>query len=173
MMDDPSFNLIFTILNIRPGIRSNKKIYGRTAPDRKQSSIRSPCTLHPTRSNLTLDQDLDRPSLRTVRTRIERADRIFEAEPMRDQPLHVKHAALHEADGARPGVGVAVLELEVDFLGAKTHEWDLHVWLANADNEDFAAEFDGVDLGVFGQHNVAIYELGGSLRMRNAMTWKR
>lgn len=92
---------------------------------------------------------------------------------MRHQPLHVEHAALHEANGAWPGVGVAVLELEVNFLGTEAHERDLHVWFADADDEDFAAEFDGVDLGVFGQHHVAIYELGGSLRMRNAMTWKR
>lgn len=66
---------------------------------------------------------------------------------MRHQPLHIEHAALHEADGARPGVGIAVLELEVDFLGAEAHERDLHVRLADADDEDFAAELDGVDLG--------------------------
>ncbi len=145
-----SFNLIFTILDIRPGVRSNKKNYGRTVPNRQQSSIRSPCTLRPTRSNLTLNQDLYCPSLHTVRARIERANRILEAESMRHQPFHVEHSALHEANCARPGVGVAVLKLEVDFLGAETHEWDLHVWLADADDEDFAAKFDGVDLGLFG-----------------------
>lgn len=117
-------------------------------------------SLQQVRSHLTLDDYLDRPRLRTVRARVEGANRVLEAEPMRHQPLHIQHAALHEADGARPGVGVAVLELEVDFLGAEAHERDLHLWLADADDEDFAAELDGVDLGgirsVWGRQTMSV-----------------
>lgn len=65
---------------------------------------------------------------------------------MGNQVLHVDDAALDESDGSRPGVGIAVLELKVDLLGAETHEGDLHVGLADTDDEDFAAEFDRIDL---------------------------
>lgn len=65
---------------------------------------------------------------------------------MGDEVLHVDDAALDETDGARPGVGVAVLELQVDLLRAEAHEGELHVGFADADDEDFAAEFDRVDL---------------------------
>lgn len=94
----------------------------------------------------TLDQHLDSARLRTRGTRLKRRHRVLQAEPMGDQTFHVEDAALDETDGPRPGVGVAVLELEVDFLGAEAHEGDLHVGLAHADDEDFAAELDGVDL---------------------------
>lgn len=94
--------------------------------------------------NLTLYNDLDRARLR-IRRRLKRLHRILDIEPMRHQPLQIDHAALHQPDGARPRVGVPVLELQVDFLGAEAHERDLHVWLADADDEDFAAEFDGPD----------------------------
>lgn len=65
---------------------------------------------------------------------------------MGDEVLHVDDTVLDEADGAWPGVGVAVLELQVDLLGAEAHEGELHIGLANADDKDFAAEFDRVDL---------------------------
>lgn len=65
---------------------------------------------------------------------------------MRNQILHIDDIVLHEADSAGPGVGVAVLELQVYLLRAEAHEGDGHVGLADADDEDFAAELDGVDL---------------------------
>lgn len=100
-------------------------------------------------SSLTLDQNLNSPRLRARRTSFKSLDRILEIKAMSNQSLHVQDPALHEPDGARPGVGVAVLELEVDFLGAEAHEGDLDVGFADANDEDLAAKFDGVDLFEF------------------------
>lgn len=98
------------------------------------------------KSDLTLYQHLDGARLRAGRRRLKSLDCIFQAEPVTHQRLHVDDAVLHQPDSPRPGVGVAVLELEVDLLRAETHEGDLHVGFPNADDEDLAAEFDGVDL---------------------------
>lgn len=59
--------------------------------------------------------------------------------------MEVHDPALDQPDGARPRVGVAVLELEVDLLGAEAHKGELHLGLADADDEDLAAELDAVD----------------------------
>ncbi len=64
---------------------------------------------------------------------------------MRDQLMHINDAILDQPDGSRPRIGIAILELQVDFLRAETHKGDRHVGFAHADNEDFAAEFDAVD----------------------------
>ncbi len=106
--------------------------------------------------NLALYDHLDGPRLR-IRRRLKRPHRILDIKPMRHQPLQINHAALHQPDRARPRVGVPVLELQVDFLRAEPHERDLHLGLADADDEDFAAEFDrpdrrrdgGFDAGAF------------------------
>lgn len=67
---------------------------------------------------------------------------------MRHEPAQLEHAALDEPDGPGPGVCVAVLELEVDLLGAEAHKGEAHLGLADADDEDLAAELDAVDGGV-------------------------
>lgn len=104
------------------------------------------CNAKHIRLDLTLDQHLNRTSLRALGGGLERLHCILEAEAMSDEVLHVDDTVLDEADGAWPGVGVAVLELQVDLLGAEAHEGELHVGLADADDKDFAAEFDRVDL---------------------------
>ena len=107
-------------------------------------------------SDIALNKHLYRSSLRTVSTRFECADRILEAEPMSNQPLHVQDPTLHQADCSWPGVGIAVLELKIDFLGAQAHKGELHLWLADTNDEDFAAKFDGVYLKRTGQHQTKL-----------------
>ena len=82
---------------------------------------------------------------------------------MRHQPAQLQHAALHQPDGPGPGVGVAVLELEVDFLGAEAHKGELHLRLADADDEDLAAELDAVDGGVDAAFDARALERDGWL----------
>lgn len=96
--------------------------------------------------SLALDQNLDGARLRARRRCLKGFDGVFEAESVGNQVLHVDDAVLDQSDGSGPGIGIAVLELEVDLLRAETHEGDLHVGFPDADDEDFAAEFDGVDL---------------------------
>ena len=70
---------------------------------------------------------------------------------MGDKALHVQNAALDQSDSSRPSIGITILELEVDLLGTEAHERNLHVRFANADDKDFTAKLDGVDLDVFSQ----------------------
>ena len=76
---------------------------------------------------------------------------------MGHQSLHINDSALNKANSTGPGVGVAVLELEIDFLGAETHKRNLHVGLSDANDEDFATKLNGVDLD-----NSQFYCLKGS-----------
>lgn len=94
----------------------------------------------------TLNQHLDCTCLRTGRTRLKCRNSILQIESMGHQPFHIEDSALHQADGAGPGVGVTVLELKVDLLRTEAHKGDLHIGFANANNEDFTSELDGVDL---------------------------
>ena len=82
---------------------------------------------------------------------------------MSHQPIQIDDAALNEPDGARPGVGIAVLKLEVDFLGAEAHKGELHLGLADADDEDFPAELDAVDGRVDAGFDARAFERDGRL----------
>ena len=82
---------------------------------------------------------------------------------MRHEPAQLQHPALDQPDGARPRVGVAVLELEVDLLGAEAHEGQAHLGLADADDEDLAAELDAVDGGVDAALDARALERDGRL----------
>lgn len=65
---------------------------------------------------------------------------------MGHQPFHIENPALHQADGAGPGVGVTVLELKVDLLRTEAHKGDLHIGFTDADDKDLTSKFDRVDL---------------------------
>nr|POE79861.1 hypothetical protein CFP56_07927 [Quercus suber] len=91
-----------------------------------------------------LDHDLD-AALARVGGDLEGVDGVLEPEAMGDEGGEVEDAAAQQADGARPGVGVAVLELQVDLARAEAHEGQADLGLANADDEDLAAELGGVD----------------------------
>ena len=105
-----------------------------------------PTTTSPLHIHLALNLHLDSPRLR-IRRRMERLDRILDVKPMRHQPPQLHDPALHQADRAGPRVGVAVLELEVDLLGAEAHKGEAHLRFAHADDEDLPAELDAVDGG--------------------------
>jgi len=92
----------------------------------------------------TLNLHLDSPRLEIGR-RLEGLDGLLELEAVRDQLPEVDDAVLHEPDGLGPRVCVAVLELEVDLARGEAHEGNLHLVLADADDEDLAAELDGLD----------------------------
>ena len=62
-----------------------------------------------------------------------------------NQLLQVNNTVLNQANGSRPSVGVAVLVLEIDLLGAQAHEWDVHLVFADSDNENLAAELHTPD----------------------------
>ena len=64
---------------------------------------------------------------------------------MRHQPFHPYHPFLHQPYGPRPRITIPVLKLQVDFLRAEPHKRDAHIRFADADDEDFAPEFDTVD----------------------------
>lgn len=98
----------------------------------------------PLHIHLALDLHLDGPRLR-VRRRLKRPDRILNVKPMRNQSVQIHHPALDQSNCAGPGVGVAVLELEVNLLGAEAHKGELHLGLPDADDEDLAAKLDAVD----------------------------
>ena len=106
---------------------------------RQQPFPSSPLHIH-----LALNLHLDRPRL-GIRRRLKRSDRILNVKPMRDQSMQIHDPALDQSNGAGPRVGVAVLELEVDLLGAEAHKGELHLGLADPDDEDLAAELDAVD----------------------------
>lgn len=93
-----------------------------------------------------LNKHFDCAGLCTPCAGLKGGNRILQIKSMGHQSLHINNSALDEANSAGPGIGVAVLELEIDFLGAKTHERDLYVGLSDANDEDFAAEFDRVNL---------------------------
>ena len=91
-----------------------------------------------------LDLDLDGARL-GVRGRVKGLERILELEAVRDELGHVDDAVLDQADGARPGVGLAVLELQVDLADAGAHELHVDLVAAHADDEHLAAELDCPD----------------------------
>lgn len=94
----------------------------------------------------THDLDLDSTRAR-VRSRLERLDGIFQLVAVRHQLPQINNPVLHQTNSARPGVGVPVLVLKVDLLGAQTHEGNLHFILANTNHKHLAAEFHTPDGG--------------------------
>ena len=82
---------------------------------------------------------------------------------MRHEPAQLDDPALDEPDGPGPRVGVAVLELEVDLLGAEAHKGEAHLRLPDADDEDLPAELDAVDRGVDGALDARALERDGRL----------
>lgn len=80
---------------------------------------------------------------------------------MRHQRAQIHHPALDQPDGTRPRIAVAVLELQVDFLGTEAHKGEGHVGLADADDEDLAAETDAVDRGRDGGFDAGALEGDG------------
>jgi hypothetical protein len=105
---------------------------------------------------------LDGASLGVCR-RLEGLEGILDLETVGDQLLEVHDTSLQQTDGSGPCVGVTVLELEVDLAGAEAHEGDLDFVLANANDEDLAAEFDGLDGTCNGALNTGALECDGRL----------
>jgi hypothetical protein len=103
---------------------------------------------------------LDGSSLGVCR-RLEGLEGILNLETVGDQLLEVHDTSLQQTDGSGPCVGVAVLELEVDLAGAEAHEGDLDFVLADADDEDLAAELDGLDGTCDGALNTGALECDG------------
>jgi hypothetical protein len=62
-----------------------------------------------------------------------------------DQVAELNDTALDQSDSLRPCVAVAVLELEVDLACGQAHKGDLNLVLADANDEDLAAELDGLN----------------------------
>lgn len=91
-----------------------------------------------------LDQDLDGAALR-VRRRLKCLDGLLEREAVRDELGQVNDAAPQQADGAWPGVAVAVLQLDVDLADRGAHKRNGDVVLADADDEDLAAKLGRPD----------------------------
>lgn len=77
---------------------------------------------------------------------------------MRHQTAQIQDATIHQANGARPRVGIPVLELEIDLLGAEPHERHLHVRLAHPDHKHLAPELDAVDGRVDGRLDAGALE---------------
>jgi hypothetical protein len=109
-----------------------------------------------------LDLHLDGASLGVCR-RLESLESILNLETVGDQLLEVHDTSLQQTDGSGPCVGVAVLELEVDLAGAEAHEGDLDFVLANTDDENLAAELDGLDGTCDGALNTGTLECDGGL----------
>lgn len=63
---------------------------------------------------------------------------------MGHQRLQIHQAATDDTKCFRVLVAVPVLELQVDFVGGKVHEGVCLFGFADADNEDFASEADGL-----------------------------
>lgn len=59
---------------------------------------------------------------------------------MGHQRLQVDHPGCNQPDGLRVDVVVAVLEAQIDLLGRHVHERDILDILADANDEDRAAE---------------------------------
>ena len=94
---------------------------------------------------------------------MKRLDRILDIKPMRHQPTQIHHAALHQANRAGPRVRIAVLELEVNLLGAEPHKGEAHLGFPDADDEDLAAEFHAVDGGADAGLDARALERDGGL----------
>ena len=94
---------------------------------------------------------------------MKRLDRILDIKPMRHQPSQLHDPTLHQPDRARPRVGVAVLELQVDLLRAKAHERETHLGFAHADDEHLPAELDAVDGGRDARLDARALERDGGL----------
>lgn len=92
-----------------------------------------------------------------VRRRLKRLDRILQLKSMRNQLLQINNTALVQPDSLGPCIAVAVLELEVDLAGAKAHEGDFDFVFADANDEDFAAELDGLDGAVDGAFDASAF----------------
>ena len=116
----------------------------------------------PLHIHLTLNLHLDSARL-WIRRRLKSLNRILNIEPMRHQPAQIHNPALHQPDGPRPRIRIAVLELEVDFLGAEPHKRQLHLGLADADDKDLASELDAVDGGVDAAFDTRALERNGRL----------
>jgi len=69
---------------------------------------------------------------------------------MRNQLAQINHTRLVQPNSLGPSIAVAVLELQIHLAGTQSHERNLHLVLADADDEDFAAELDGLDGGADG-----------------------
>jgi hypothetical protein len=108
-----------------------------------------------------LDLHLDCARLR-IRRRLERLDRIFQLEPMCNQLAQLNHAALDQPNRLGPCIAVPVLELQVHLTRRQSHERDLHLVLADADDEYLAAELDGLDRAAdAGFHTGALHSDSG------------
>ena len=105
---------------------------------------------------------LDGASLWVCR-RLESLEGILKLEAVGDQSLKIHDTSLQQTDGSGPCIGVAVLELEVDLAGAEAHEGDLDFVLADANDEDLAAELDSLDGTCDGALNTGALESDGRL----------
>lgn len=90
--------------------------------------------------NLYLDR-----ALLGIRRNLERLDSPLQREPMSDQRLQIHQSAADEPQRLGVLVAVPVLELQVDLVGGEVHEWVGLFGFADADDEDFAAEADGLE----------------------------
>jgi hypothetical protein len=91
------------------------------------------------------DLYLDSPTL-DVRARFKRLNGILHGEPMSDQLSNAsEHTGIDKANSFRPGVGIPVLELEVDLARREAHERELHLILPHADHKHGPSEPHGMD----------------------------
>lgn len=93
-----------------------------------------------------LDQDLDGARLGISR-RLKGLDGVLNGEAVGDELGEVQDAALEQANGAGPGVAVAVLQLDVDLADTGAHKGNADLVLADANDEDLAAKLGGPDGG--------------------------
>jgi hypothetical protein len=106
-------------------------------------------TKHPTRLIQALNLHLDTSRL-GIRSRLERLDRILQLEAMRNQLTQIDNTALVQPNSLGPGIAVAVLELQIHLAGTQSHERNLHLVLADANDKDLAAKLDRLDSGADG-----------------------
>jgi hypothetical protein len=107
-----------------------------------------------------LNLNLDSTSFR-VGSCLESVDGILQSESVGDQITELDDTALDQPDSLRPCVAVAVLELEIDLPCGQAHEGNLDLVLADANDEDLAAELDGLNsAGNRGLHTCALESVG-------------
>lgn len=91
-----------------------------------------------------LNLHLDRPRLRITR-RLERLHRILNPIPMRDKSFRINNPRLHQPYRLRPRIRIPILELQIHLPCTQPHKRNLHLVLPDANDEDLAAELDGLD----------------------------
>jgi len=79
---------------------------------------------------------LDSPTL-DVCARFKRLDGILDGKPMSNQLSNAgEHTRIDEANSLGPGIGISILELEVDLARREAHERELHFVLPDADHKN-------------------------------------